>query len=97
MKTVTTVCGRCGAKPDPALGVHTGELCFWLGWTQELAGDHGAAQESWRQARRELEPFLKEQPDPSLSFNPTLLQLDPMFDPLHKDSRFRKLCEEKQP
>ncbi len=27
------------------------------------AGDHAGAQESWRQARRELEPFLKEQPD----------------------------------
>src|SRR5262249_29255545 len=30
---------------------------------QEVAGDHGAAQESWRQARNELEVFLKEQPD----------------------------------
>ena len=28
-----------------------------------MAGDHAAAQESWRQARSELEPFLKEQPD----------------------------------
>jgi predicted Zn-dependent protease len=35
---------------------------FWLGWAQEVAGDHAAAQESWRQARRELEPLLKEQP-----------------------------------
>ena len=26
-------------------------------------GDHAAARESWRQARLELEPFLKEQPD----------------------------------
>jgi tetratricopeptide (TPR) repeat protein len=26
-------------------------------------GDHAAAQETWRQARNELEPFLKEQPD----------------------------------
>ena len=26
-------------------------------------GEHAAAQESWRQARSELEPFLKEQPD----------------------------------
>jgi serine/threonine protein kinase/Tfp pilus assembly protein PilF len=49
-------------KPDPALGYLNGELRFWLGWTQEVAGDHAAAQESWRQARSELEPFLKEQP-----------------------------------
>src|SRR4029453_17531527 len=34
-----------------------------LGWTQEVAGDTTAAQESWRQARRELEHFLKEQPE----------------------------------
>ena len=40
-----------------------GELRFWLGWAQDLAGDHAAAQESWRQARSELEPFLKEQPE----------------------------------
>ncbi|PYJ91951.1 MAG: hypothetical protein DME62_14560, partial [Verrucomicrobia bacterium] len=51
------------AEPDPALGYLNGELRFWLGWAQDLAGDHGAAQESWRQARSELEPFLKEQPE----------------------------------
>jgi tetratricopeptide (TPR) repeat protein len=34
------------AKPDPALGYLNGELRFWLGWAQELAGDHAAAQES---------------------------------------------------
>jgi serine/threonine-protein kinase len=45
------------------LGYFIGELRFWLGWAQEVAGDHAAAQESWRQARSELEPFLKEQPD----------------------------------
>jgi len=39
------------------------KLRFWLGWAQEVAGDHAAAQESWRQARSELEPFLKEQPE----------------------------------
>ena len=55
------------AKPDPALGYFNGELRFWLGWAQEVAGDHAAAQESWRQARSELESFLKEQPkNPSL-------------------------------
>jgi TolB-like protein/class 3 adenylate cyclase/Tfp pilus assembly protein PilF len=51
------------AKPDPALGYLNGEQRFWLGWTQEIAGDHAAAQESWRQARSELEFFLKEQPE----------------------------------
>jgi serine/threonine protein kinase/tetratricopeptide (TPR) repeat protein len=50
------------AKPDPALGYVNGELRFWLGWAQEVAGDPAAAQESWRQARGELEPLLKEQP-----------------------------------
>jgi TolB-like protein/Tfp pilus assembly protein PilF len=48
------------ATPNPALG---GELRFFLGWAQEVGGEHAAAQESWRQARNELEPFLKEQPD----------------------------------
>ena len=51
------------AKPDPALGFYKGELRFWLGWAQEVAGDRAAAQETWRQARSELEPFLKEQPE----------------------------------
>ncbi|HJY06252.1 MAG TPA: tetratricopeptide repeat protein, partial [Bryobacteraceae bacterium] len=38
------------AKPDPALGYINGELRFWLGWAQEVADDHAAAQESWRRA-----------------------------------------------
>jgi serine/threonine protein kinase/Tfp pilus assembly protein PilF len=51
------------AKPDQTLGFYVGELRFWLGWAQEVAGDHGGARESWGQARTELEPFLKEQPE----------------------------------
>ena len=51
------------AKPDPALGYFNGDLRFWLGWAQEVGGDHAAAQQSWRQARSELESFFKEQPD----------------------------------
>jgi tetratricopeptide (TPR) repeat protein len=160
------------ANPDPALGYNNGELRFWLGWAQDVAGDHAAAQESWRQARIELEPFLKEQPDnyvligdlalvmtglrdkaaafalaeqamkvvplekdavdgpvpievfaraaaqlgepdraiaalqkllsiPSegplasrVPLTPALLRLDPMFDPLRRDSRFQKLTLE---
>jgi serine/threonine protein kinase/predicted Zn-dependent protease len=49
-------------KPDPEFGFYNGELRFWLGWAQQVAGDHAAAQESWRQTRSELEPLLKEQP-----------------------------------
>jgi tetratricopeptide (TPR) repeat protein len=32
----------------------------WLGWLEEVMGDHAAALENWRQARSELEPYLKE-------------------------------------
>src|SRR5437868_2712310 len=51
------------AKPDQTLGFYAGELRFWLGWAQEVAGDHTAASESWSQARIELGSFLKEQPE----------------------------------
>jgi TolB-like protein/Tfp pilus assembly protein PilF len=51
------------SKPDPVLGFTNGELHFWLGWAQQVAGDHADAQESWRRTRNELESFLKEQPD----------------------------------
>jgi TolB-like protein/Tfp pilus assembly protein PilF len=50
------------ATPDPTLGYINSELRFWLGWAQQQAGDHGAARETWRQARSEAELFLKEQP-----------------------------------
>ena len=51
------------AMPKPALSYLNGELRFWLGWAQEVAGEHAAAQETWRQARSELEPLLREQPE----------------------------------
>ena len=51
------------AKPDPTLGYFNGELRFWLGWAQEVAGDHATAQQTWRKAHSELEPLLKEQPE----------------------------------
>jgi TolB-like protein/Tfp pilus assembly protein PilF len=57
------------ATPDPALGYLNDELRFWLGWAQEVAGDKPAAQETWKEARRELQELLKEQPE-----NSSLLQ-----------------------
>jgi TolB-like protein/Tfp pilus assembly protein PilF len=51
------------ASPDSSFGYINGELRFWLGWAQEVAGDKAAAHQSWRQARSELESFLTEQPD----------------------------------
>jgi len=50
------------AKPDPALGFFNGELRFWLGWAQEVAGEPDTAHKSWQQAHTELEGFLREQP-----------------------------------
>jgi serine/threonine protein kinase/Tfp pilus assembly protein PilF len=51
------------AKPDPALGYYNGELRWWLAWAQDVAGDKLAAQESWQQARNELQVYLDEQPN----------------------------------
>ncbi|HJZ81414.1 MAG TPA: hypothetical protein VKD91_13750, partial [Pyrinomonadaceae bacterium] len=51
------------AQPGRGLGYQNGELRFWLGWTQDLSGDHAAAETTWRQARSELESFFKEQPE----------------------------------
>ena len=50
------------AKPAPTLGHINAELRFWLAWAQEVAGDYATAQDTWHQARSELEPFLKQQP-----------------------------------
>ncbi len=51
------------SKPNPARGYYSGELRFWLGWAEEIAGEHAAARESWLRARGELESFLQEQPE----------------------------------
>src|SRR6185312_15649000 len=51
------------SKPDPAPDADKVELRFWLGWAQDIAGDHAGARESWTQAKSELESSLKEQPE----------------------------------
>ena len=51
------------SKPDPALGYINGRLGFWLGWAQQVSGNRADAEVTWRQARSELESFLKEQPE----------------------------------
>ena len=51
------------SKPDSAPGDSEDDLRFWLGWAQDIAGDHSAAHESWTQAKDELESSLKEQPE----------------------------------
>jgi TolB-like protein/predicted Zn-dependent protease len=51
------------SKPDSAPGDSEDDLRFWLGWAQDIAGDHAGARESWTQAKNELESSLKEQPE----------------------------------
>ncbi|HAF03940.1 MAG TPA: hypothetical protein DIT76_03310 [Spartobacteria bacterium] len=51
------------ATADPATEYLHGNLHFWLGWAEDVGGDRGAARESWRQARIELESCFKQQPD----------------------------------
>jgi serine/threonine protein kinase/Tfp pilus assembly protein PilF len=160
------------AKPDPALGYTNGELRFWLGWAEDVSGNHEAAKETWRNARTELESFLDQHPEdhlllghlaltdaslgdgpaafalaeraiaavpvekdavsgptsieflarvaaqlgeadravealrrlmttpysgalgPGAPLTPALLRLDPMFDPLRNDPRFKKIIAE---
>jgi serine/threonine protein kinase/Tfp pilus assembly protein PilF len=55
------------ANPDPTLGHYLNAfLRFWLGWAQEIDGDHAGSQATWQQARSELEPLLREQPENDL-------------------------------
>jgi TolB-like protein/class 3 adenylate cyclase/Tfp pilus assembly protein PilF len=51
------------SNPDRSLGYNIGGLFFYLGWLEEVAGDRNAAEQSWRQARDELQPLQKEQPE----------------------------------
>src|SRR5882757_5462654 len=66
------------SKPDSAPGDYKGELRFWLGWAQDIAGDHSGARESWMQAKNELESYVKEQPESYFLFGdlaPTEMKL----------------------
>jgi TolB-like protein/Tfp pilus assembly protein PilF len=49
------------ANPNPAFGLLDGDLSFWLGWAQQIAGDSASAHESFLRAQRELEKHLPEQ------------------------------------
>src|SRR5438270_4494951 len=51
------------SRPDSAPGNYKGDRRFWLGWAQDIAGDHAGARESWTQAKNELESYIKEQPE----------------------------------
>src|SRR5467141_2463752 len=51
------------SRPDSAPGNSEDDLRFWLGWAQDIAGDHSGAHESWTQTKNELESSLKEQPE----------------------------------
>jgi TolB-like protein/class 3 adenylate cyclase len=62
LKTLPTTANALGAQKYLREAVRL-DPKFALSWAQEVAGDHAAAQETWRQAHRELEPFLKDQPE----------------------------------
>lgn len=51
------------ATRDPAVTDLNGELVFWLGWAEKMAGDHSAAEQTWRQGRERLESLLQNQPE----------------------------------
>jgi TolB-like protein/Tfp pilus assembly protein PilF len=40
-----------------------GDSRFWLGWAEKACGDNAAAEQTWQQARAELESSLSEQPE----------------------------------
>jgi TolB-like protein/Tfp pilus assembly protein PilF len=54
---------RVLAHPDPTIPRGNAEYRVSLGWAQKLVGNEAAARQSYLQARSELEPLLKEQPD----------------------------------
>ncbi|MEP6810057.1 MAG: hypothetical protein ABI992_07420 [Chthoniobacterales bacterium] len=48
---------------DPAGTNLNGELDFWLGWAEQMAGDDSAAEQTWRHGREELKALLQNQPE----------------------------------
>jgi TolB-like protein/class 3 adenylate cyclase/Tfp pilus assembly protein PilF len=51
------------ATRDPTVANFAPELRFWLGWAEQMAGGHSAAEQDWRQGQEELELLLKDQPE----------------------------------
>ena len=51
------------AAGDPTVANFAGELRFWLGWAEQMAADHSAAEQDWREGREEVESLLKNQPE----------------------------------
>ena len=51
------------AAGDPTVANFAGELRFWLGWAEQMAADHSAAEQNWREGREEVESLLKNQPE----------------------------------
>jgi TolB-like protein/Tfp pilus assembly protein PilF len=60
---ITSLLRETLATHDPTVANFAGELRFWLGWAERMAGDHSAAEQNWRQGRAELELLLKNQPE----------------------------------
>jgi TolB-like protein/Tfp pilus assembly protein PilF len=56
------------ANPDSGSAGAIGELRFWLGWAQKMAGDAAAAGQSWRRARDEIQTALQREPDNQVLF-----------------------------
>ncbi|HEY4757885.1 MAG TPA: adenylate/guanylate cyclase domain-containing protein, partial [Chthoniobacterales bacterium] len=51
------------ASPEVADANFDANLRFWLGWAQRMAGDHSAAEQTWNQARGEVELLFQTQPE----------------------------------
>jgi serine/threonine protein kinase/Tfp pilus assembly protein PilF len=62
MKIISSLREVLGAH-EPAATNFAGELRFWLGWAEQMAGDHSAAEKTWRQARDNVELLLQSQPE----------------------------------
>jgi len=50
-------------NPDSAAADLNGELGFWVGWAQQMQGEHKSADQTWRRAREEVELLIKSHPE----------------------------------